>query len=290
MASPVIKWAGGKRQLVPELLKHLPEGWWPADKTYYEPFVGGGALFFDLKTKYPMLRAHLNDANPHLINVYTHARDEVEAVIGTLGELDRWLAANGLRDTYAKIRHLFNTSPSKGVLPAAWFFALNAWGFNGLCRYNKSGGFNVPVGKFKKVPVLMDKAENLRAASRALADVEITCGSFDAAVTRARGGDLVYFDPPYIPKTVTSDFTSYTADGFNGTDQEVLRDCAVALVERGVYVILSNSDTPLTRSIYKSSPHRRMTFDLHEVQARRAVNCNAKKRGKVGELIIVGRP
>lgn len=288
MANPVIKWAGGKRQLVPELLKHVPgQGY-----HYYEPFCGGAALFFALRDEGRFHTWHLNDANPDLVNVYTQVRDNVEAVIARLKLQDQITAELGLRAAYLGARDCFNdkrvTDPLHRV---AHFIALNAHGFNGLCRYNKKGGFNVPCGKFAKTPVLMDKADNLRAASQALKGVEITCGDFDRALEKnelaswsVKAGDVVYFDPPYFPAGTTANFVGYTGDGFTVADQIRLRDLAVTLVGRGVRVILSNSDTEATRKLY-AGPE----FVMHEVQARRAVNCKADKRGKVGELIIVGR-
>lgn len=290
MTEPCLKWIGGKRQLVPELLKHVNaamNGAW--DANYFEPFAGGAALFFALRSENPgaVLVPHLNDANPHLVNVYTQIRDNPEIVISVLAHLDSRLLRSGLPATYALVRDQFNAGTASKTGMAAAFIAMNAWGFNGLCRFNKKGGFNVPCGKFAKTPVLLDKASNLRAVSEALQGVEITCGSFEAAVRDAEEGDLVYFDPPYIPASATSDFTSYTSDGFNAADQEVLRDLAIKLSARGVHVILSNSDTPAARQLYQIDglePH----FLLHEVQARRAVNCRADRRGSVGELIIVG--
>lgn len=285
-AEPFLRWVGGKRQLVDELTSHFDI---PLKGAYYEPFVGGGALFFHLKAMHGALglKASINDANPDLVNVYVQVRDNVEAVIEELKQLDVDAGENGMKAVYLLVRDLFNTVTKKGTpLHAADFIALNAWGFNGLCRYNRKGQFNVPCGKFAKTPVLMDKAENLRAASQALKGVTITCGDFAAAVGDAKRGDLVYFDPPYIPASATSDFTSYTSDGFGAAEQRCLAGVAAALVARGVHVILSNSDTPATRKLYSAHP----CWALHEVQARRAVNCKASKRGKVGELIIVGRP
>jgi DNA adenine methylase len=291
MAEAFLRWVGGKRQLVTELLKHLPPVQW---NDYYEPFVGGGAFFFALqklvsiwaKGSGPSFNVTLNDANPHLIEVYRQVRGHVSDVIRELGHLDESMKKRGLPVVYADIRMRFNqASPMiSAARSAAWFIAMNAWGFNGLCRYNRSGGFNVPVGKFTKIPVLMDKADNLRAVATVLQDVKILGGDFAKTVEHAKKGDLVYFDPPYIPVGKTADFTSYTSGGFDMSHQRRLMCKATDLVDKGVHVILSNSDTPTTRALYAGNH-----FTLHEVQARRAVNSNASKRGKVGELIIVGR-
>lgn len=295
MAKPFIKWIGGKRQLVPELLKHIPQ--LEEIGTYYEPFIGGGALFFTLQEIYEAkmgkpLKATINDANPHLVGVYRQVRGNVRAVIDTLEGLDCSVGINGFKEAYSRIRTSFNEDTHNYVHPArraGWFLAMNAWGFNGLCRYNHSGGFNVPCGKFSKTPVLLDKADNLYHVSDVLKDVLINQGDFAKSVVSAKKGDLIYFDPPYFPINATSDFTSYTKEGFDAKDQIRLHDLALLLVERGAWVILSNSDTPATRELYG---HKRSAsyFALHKVQARRAVNCNAAKRGKVGELIIVGKP
>ena len=283
MAEPFLKWVGGKRQLVPELLKHVPD----TCARYYEPFVGGGALFFELRERKAFKHACLNDANLDLIHTYQQVRNHVEDVIDILDGLDCGQKINGLKEEYLKVRELFNhRSPiNNPARRAAWFIAMNAWGFNGLCRYNQKGGFNVPCGKFSKTPVLLSKADNLRAASIALKSAVIASTDFGASIHSAVKGDLIYFDPPYIPVNATSNFTGYTGVGFDMSHQHRLMAFAVALVDRGVHVILSNSDTPATRKLYKDKG-----FTLHEVQARRAVNSNASKRGKVGELIIVGRP
>jgi len=298
MASPILKWVGGKRGLVPELLKHVPDDF----NDYYEPFCGGAALFFALDAEpgaFLHLNDHLNDSNPHLINVYTQVRDNVEEVIDRLKLADSIAFAPGadFRANYMAVRGLFNDE--RVVEPshrAAYFIAINRWGFNGLWRVNKKGECNVPPGRFfdarrrvPQTPPLMNHAKTLRAASAALKGVEITCGDFAQAVKGAKAGDLVYFDPPYIPVTTTADFTSYTAEGFDGDAQKRLLVEADILTHRGVHVIISNSDTPHTRKLLEYIPGRADFWQLHEVQARRAVNCNAKKRGKVGELIIVGR-
>ena len=166
---------------------------------------------------------------------------------------------------------------------AAWFIYLNRTGFNGVYRVNQSGGFNVPFGKYDNPVICQEDA--LRAASKALQRVKFHMGDFELTTAAARADDFVYFDPPYVPVSATSDFTSYTADGFNAADQERLRDHARALAERGVHVVLSNSDTPPVRALYKGR-----SFVIHEVQARRSINSRTDKRGKVGELIITTKP
>lgn len=299
---PPIRWVGGKRQLVPELLKHVNDcmrGAWEVD--YYEPFAGGAALFFALHAENPgaVLTPHLNDANPHLVDFYLTVRDELSALLGACASLDASLEKHGHAVTYASIRDAFNATRNgpqcTRASRAALFFAINRWGFNGLWRVNKQGACNVPPGRFydarrrvAEMPKLAAYFESLRDVSKALQGVEITCGDFMTATADAAEGDLVYFDPPYLPASLTSNFVGYTGDGFGWEDQVRLRDHAKALTARGVHVILSNADVLGARRLYQVDglePY----FELHEVQARRAVNCDATKRGKVGELIIVGR-
>jgi DNA adenine methylase len=277
---PILKWVGGKRQLLPELDKHIPARF----GAYYEPFFGGGALFFD----YGFGRAHISDANPHLLNFYTQVQMRCEALIDALAELERQRTTDDAT-FFLAARHDFNARlAERSANTAALFFAINRMGFNGLWRVNASGRCNVPPGKTssgKHMPPLMDRETEsaLRAAAVALGTAVVRDSYADLLQSHPpQAGDFVYFDPPYIPASTTSDFTAYTAGGFGWEDQVRLRDCAMDLAARGVHVVLSNSDTPTTRELYQSH------FALHEVQARRAVNCDASKRGKVGELIIVG--
>ena len=263
---PFLKWVGSKRQLRPELRKHVP-----SFKRYFEPFVGGGALFFDLE---PSI-AFLGDQNSRLVTTYKGVRDHVEDVIMLLKtypyEKEFYLAM--------RAKDIDDFQKYGAVEVAAWFIYLNRTGFNGVYRVNKSGGFNVPFGKYTNPVICQEDA--LRAASKALQRVKLVMGDFELTTTSARAGDFIYFDPPYVPVSATADFTAYTSDGFGAADQIRLRDYARALAKRGVHVVLSNSDTEPVRDLYSSKP-----FVIHEVQARRSVNSNIAKRGKVGELII----
>ena len=266
--TPFLKWVGSKRQLLPELRKHVPTSF----ERYFEPFVGGGALFFDVAPRV----AFLGDQNSRLVTTYKGVRDHVEELIALLKtypyEKEFYLAM--------RAKDIDDFQKYGAVEVAAWFIYLNRAGFNGVYRVNKSGGFNVPFGKYTNPVICQEDA--LRAASKTLQQVKFFMGDFELTTAGARAGDFVYFDPPYVPVSATADFTAYTADGFGAADQIRLRDYARALAERGVYVVLSNSDTEPVRDLYRGKP-----FVLHEVQARRAVNSNAAKRGKVGELIIV---
>ena len=266
---PFVKWAGGKRQLLEELRKHVP-----TFKRYFEPFVGGGALFFDLAPRV----AILGEQNARLVTTYTVVRDHVEELIALL-------------KTYPYKKSFFLETRAKDiddaqtygpVEVAAWFIYLNKAGYNGMYRVNQGGGFNVPFGRYDNPLICNEDA--LRAASKALQRVKIVAGDFELTTASARADDFVYFDPPYVPASDSADFTAYTVDGFKAADHERLRDHARTLAERGVHVVLSNSDTEPVRDLYKRKP-----FVLHEVQARRSVNSKTTKRGKVGELIITAK-
>ena len=272
--APFFKAAGGKRQLLPELRKYIPAQF----GRYHEAFVGGGALYFDLMSSGRIFGgASLNDANPDLLSAYLAVRDQVDPLIGFLKQLAAAYVAGDREAYFYKVRATQMTSP---LATAVRFLFLNRTCFNGLWRVNqKTGENNVPHGKYKN-PTICDEVA-LRAASWALQGASITNLDFEAAVLgHERAGDLVYFDPPYVPVSETADFTSYTRDDFTLRDQERLRDLALTLKKRGVYVILSNADVPVVRDMYRGG------FDLHEVSARRNINSKSEKRGSVGELII----
>ena len=267
-AKPFIKFCGGKRQLLPELRRSLPA----AFKHYYEPFIGGGALFFDLRASGWAGPSTLGDANERLVRTYLGVRNDVEEVIRLL-KLRKYEKSAYLR-ARASNPELFGDD----VEVADWFIYLNKTGFNGLYRVNSKGQFNVPFGRYDN-PTICD-APGLRAAAHALRKTKFLIGDFEKTVKSAERGDLVYCDPPYAPVNATSDFTSYTKDGFDGKDQERLRDCALKLKARGAHVILSNADVPLVRKLYGKG------FNLRKVSARRAINSKATSRGAVGEVII----
>lgn len=269
---PFLKWAGGKTQLVDELTRHMPAYF----INYHEPFIGGGALFFALYRAGRIHHAVISDLNAELIDTYIAIRNCVDQVIRLLAEFP-----------YDKefYYHLRSQDPWALDLPqrAARMIYLNKTGYNGLYRVNRQGKFNVPFGRYKS-PQYCD-AENLYAVSRALANVEIVCASFETVLTRARAGDLVYFDPPYVPLSPTSSFTSYHANGFTLADQRRLRDVCLELTKRQVNVMLSNSNANVIRLLYGSPP-----FVIDEVLANRAINCNSAKRGKLKELIVTNYP
>ncbi|MGQ9556180.1 MAG: DNA adenine methylase [Anaerolineae bacterium] len=265
-ARPFLKWAGGKTQLLGELIARVPAEF----RTYHEPFVGGGALFFELLRRGRIVDAYLSDINMDLIDVYTALRDQVEQVISALKShrYDRYY--------FYKVRAMI---PESLPLPerAARTIYLNRTCFNGLYRENRAGQFNVPFGRYTN-PTICDEA-NLRAVSHALQGVNISCHGFETVLDTAKPGDFVYFDPPYHPVSTTSSFTAYDRSGFGLEEQYRLRDVYEELTSRGVKAMLSNSDTSLVRQLYRE--HR-----IARVLAKRAINSKASARGRIGELII----
>ncbi len=269
---PFLKWAGGKTQLVHQLARRAPL-WF---LSYHEPFVGAGALFFRLYRERRMSCAFISDLNAELIDTYTAIRDRPRDVIQLLSEYPHD------RVFYYDLR---DQDPWAMDLPAraARMIYLNKTGYNGLYRVNSRGKFNVPFGRYRS-PEYCDP-ENLRTVSEALRDVEIVCAPFETVVERADPGDLVYFDPPYVPVSKTANFTGYVAGGFSEQDQSRLHAVCVELTNRNVSVMISNSDTSAVRRMYRSP-----VFNVAEVQATRAINCNAGRRGKISELVITNYP
>ncbi len=277
-AHPFVKWVGGKTQLIPYLREILPS----KIQTYYEPFIGGGAVFYALGDEGRFKRAVLNDWNADLVNTYRVVRDFPEELMAFLTSLET-MYKESPKAIYAMWRNPESSdlTPLEPVQLAGRFIFLNKAGFNGLYRVNLKGKFNVPWGQ--KLEVRTHDPENIRACSALLDRVaSIRQGDFLDACSDAQPGDCVYFDPPYVPLNATSDFTSYTANRFGMVDQQRLAELFTQLAERGVTVLLSNSDTPVVRALYAG-------WELHEVKMKRNVNSNGAGRGAVGELIVVGR-
>lgn len=265
---PFLKWVGGKRGLLPTLNAHAPSNF----GRYHEPFVGGGALFFDLAHRRTLPRgAILSDNNARLIRAYRGVRNCVEDVITRLRSYPHD------KDFYLRMRETPVDDGSDAEV-AAWFIYMNRTGYNGLYRVNQQNRFNVPFGDYQN-PKICDP-EGLRACSRALSCAELRCEPFDLVAERAEPGDFVYFDPPYVPLSATSSFTSYTASGFGLVHQQKLADVARALKGRGVHVLVSNSSAPLVRELYREG------FVAVEVQAARSVNSRGNGRGKIAELLM----
>jgi len=263
-----VKWAGGKGRLLSQLRPLLPLG--IARMRHVEPFVGGGALFFARMPE----RALLTDINPTLVATYAAIRDDVQSVVEGL----RALAGRHSKESYYQVRERYNEGRRLSASRrAAMFIYLNKTCFNGLHRVNRKGEFNVPVGSYKNPRILNE--DGLYAASHALQNAKLECTGFESLLENAKPGDFVYFDPPYEPVSETASFTSYARDGFSQEDQTRLRDVYRALGRRGCRLMLSNSDVPFVRELYQD-------FRIDTVAAARAINCNAKKRGKVSEVVV----
>lgn len=269
---PFLKWPGGKRQLLKEIISRMPEKY----NRFFEPFVGGGALFFKIVPE----QAYISDINPELINAYNVVKNNVEDLICSL----RKHKNEHCEDYYYKIRNADRDPGYKKwdkVRKASRLIYLNKTCFNGLHRMNSHGQFNVPYGYYEN-PAILDE-NNLRMCSAALQQTKIANESFEEIEKIANKGDLVYFDPPYVPLSKTSSFTKYYKDDFNEDKQEALKELCFRLTKKGVYIILSNSYTDSVKKLYKQDG----IFFYHTVKANRAINCKANGRGKINELIVV---
>jgi DNA adenine methylase len=286
---PLLKWAGGKRQLLPVIRTLYPARF----DRYVEPFFGSGAVFFDLHARALLdgRPARLVDANPDLVGCYRMLRDRTEDVIRELAALAERHAAGGDAFFYEVRDGKFNplrAASRSAYTPslAAMLIYLNRTGFNGLFRLNRRGEFNVPAGRYTN-PSICD-APHLRAVAAALGrrGVSIELGSFEESLAGAGKGDFVYCDPPYEPLSRTASFASYTADGFTAADQARLHHAVVAAARRGAHVVLSNSSAPLIVSLYSSRDTTAAGLRLYRVPARRAINSRAALRGPVDEVIV----
>jgi DNA adenine methylase len=275
LAYPFVKWAGGKRGLISQILPFIPKKF----NNYFEPFVGGGALFFTLynlgilKDK----KIYLFDKNEELVNSYNFIKNNPVELIKTL----KIFKNRHSNDFYYEIRGLdrkenyFNLSP---VMKAARFIYLNKTCFNGLYRVNKKGFFNVPIGRYKNPNIIDEK--NILNVSKALKNVEIKCCDFCEVLNYADKEDFIYFDPPYYPLNETSNFTSYTDNNFLEEEQIRLFNVFKNLTKIGIYIIESNSNTEFIKKLYKE-------YYLVKIKANRFINSKGNKRGKIDELLIV---
>ena len=270
LGGPVLKWAGGKSQLVKRILAELPD----SIDTYYEPFVGGAAVFFALAAQRRFRRAVLADSNPELVAVYRALAEDVDGVIRAL----RRFQARHCEEEFYRVR---DTRPRSPAQRAARTIYLNKTGYNGLYRVNRSGKFNVPFGRYKN-PNICDEP-NLRAAAVTLKGVRIEVADFEQICQRARKSDAVYLDPPYVPLSKTSNFTAYDRHAFGLDDQRRLASAFRDLALRGVPAVLSNSDTPTTRELYGE-------FRFRAVPVARPINSRPSGRGPVGELLVSSKP
>ena len=265
---PFVKWAGGKTQLLDQLKIRIPKVF----NEYYEPFVGGGALLFDLKPD----KANINDINEQLINVYKQIKRDPDTVINEIQNIE---SVQCDKEYYLSIRDRYNNKIKENILDAetaSLMIWLNKHCFNGLYRVNSKGLFNVPYNNNKKANSI--SIENLLEVHNYLQDVNITCNDFATICNDVKENDFVYIDSPYIPESITANFTSYTKDGFTMEDHKRLADVYKELSDKGVYVMLSNNDVELVYELYKG-------FNIETVSAKRMINSKADKR--TGQEVII---
>jgi DNA adenine methylase len=294
---PLLKWAGGKRQLLPEIRRFYPSEF----QNYFEPFAGSAAVFFDLMNAGSLGRrgATLIDHNQDLIGCYLMVRERTDEVIDSLRELEAEYRDGRERHFYSVRDSEFNPLRHPSLVAGRWCLSrnytprlaamliyLNRTGFNGLFRLNSKGLYNVPHGRYSN-PMICDE-ENLRAVAGALKrqNIRILNGSFDQVLEDAKAGDFIYFDPPYAPVSSTSDFTSYTAEGFGLKDQGRLQNVVVELVGNGCQVLISNSTAAEIAELYDNRSMRKLGIKAHRVAAKRAINSDPSARGNVYEYLI----
>ncbi len=297
-ARPVLKWAGGKVQLLAQFARYYPQELAAGNiDTYIEPFLGGGAVFLDVAQRFPIRRAYLFDVNRELILTYSvikHAPQELCEALRILAADYEQLDADGRSDLFYKVRTQFNaqgydfdyrTFSRDWVLRAARMMFLNKTCYNGLFRMNRRGEFNVPFGRYKR-PAILDQ-ENILQVSRILRIAEIRTGDFSACRDHVDGKAFVYFDPPYRPISKTSSFTSYSKDVFGDQEQVRLGQFYETLAnETSVRLMLSNSDPKNCAPDDHFFERLYQRFHIYRVSAKRMINSNAQKRGEISELVI----
>jgi len=267
--SPVVKWVGGKRQLLPEIRKYIPEKF----TIYYEPFVGGGAVLFDIQPK----RAVINDVNFELMNLYEVIRDNVDLLIEDLKK------HKNEKEYFYEIRELDRDKEKYSQLTkverASRLLYLNKTCYNGLYRVNQAGQFNTPFGNYKNPNIINEKV--IRAVSDYFnwADITFKCCDFEESVKGIGKGAFVYFDPPYDPVSESANFTEYSKDGFTKEDQIRLKKLCDRLNDKGIKFLLSNSATEFIIDLYKD-------YKIEIIQARRSINSDGRKRGEVDEVLV----
>ena len=270
---PFVKWAGGKRQLISVLNENLPESF----GSYFEPFLGGGALLFNMLTQNKKQKCIISDLNSDLVLAYTTIRDRVDNLITSLKNHEK----NYQKDSQSYYYSVRENNPRSQIEKTSRLLFLNRTCFNGLYRVNSKGKFNVPLGKYTNPNIVNE--ENLRSVSNILqaSRVSIECRDFEAVLRTAKKGDLVYFDPPYQPVSETAKFTSYTSKNFSYDDLNRLVDLCINLDEKGCKVLLSNSDSKEVSDLFSKKP-----WNVSRIQANRSINSNSKKRTGHFELLI----
>lgn len=270
---PFVKWAGGKRQLIPILNENLPKTF----GTYYEPFIGGGALLFHILTERDGQKCSISDLNSDLVLAYTTIRNRIDDLISSLKSHEK----NYRKDSKVYYYSVRESNPRSEIEKTSRLLFLNRTCFNGLYRVNSKGKFNVPLGRYTNPNIVNE--DNLRSVSAILqtSKVSIKCRDFEAVLRDAKKGDLVYFDPPYQPVSDTANFTSYTNKDFTDSDLERLADLCNKLDSKGCKVLLSNSDSKQVSSMFSEKP-----WKVNKIQANRSINSNSKKRTGHFELLI----
>lgn len=274
---PFIKWVGGKRSLLDQIMPHLPQSF----GNYFEPFVGGGALFFELHDLGVLegKKAYLFDINSELINAYKVVRDDPQKLIADLADLE----LRHSKELYYEVRSQDRSSDFALLDPikrASRFIYLNKTCYNGLHRVNSKGEFNAPCGSYIK-PHICDHAV-IKRASKALQNAQIHHASYKDVLKEAKKGDLIYLDPPYYPLTKSANFTAYSKSSFAQSDQMELFEIFKTLDDRGCKVLKSNSDASFVRMLYSE-------FQMHEILASRTINRDPTNRGRIKELLIKGK-
>ena len=292
---PFVKWVGGKGQLLPVISNSLPKEIGKTINRYVEPFVGGGAVLFNMVNKYHFEEVYISDINRELIWTYETIRDNVEELVELLTEYEKDHISkdtDGRKEYYYTLREKYNDnkmsqSPDT-VLNSALFIYLNKTCFNGLYRVNKKGLFNVPSGVYKK-PTICDK-NNLYNVSSKLSNVIIKCADYHLSEKYADENTMVYFDPPYRPLNISSSFTSYTELSFNDDDQIALSEYVHKLSNKGAFIALSNSDPKNTNPNDNFFDDLYKDMHVNRISASRMINSKADGRGKINEILVTNYP
>ena len=287
---PFVKWAGGKAQILENIKMKYPPGLGKTVTKYAEPFVGGGAVLFDILSNYNLSDIYISDINQELTLAYTTIRDNVAELISELKKFeDNFLSGNEIerKEIYYNNRARYNSlALSNDTTPelAALFIFLNRTCFNGLYRVNSKGEFNVPQGSYKN-PCICDE-DNLIAVSKSLKNVKIICGDYKKSKSFIDDNTFVYFDPPYRPLTATSNFTSYTQNGFGDKEQIELANYITELTKRGAFIVASNSDPKNVNEDDSFFDDLYASCKIFRISASRAINSVSSQRGKINELLI----
>ena len=270
---PFVKWAGGKRQLIPQIEKHLPEKF----SSYFEPFLGGGALLFHLLSENKNLKGYVSDLNSDLVLAYVTIRDNLNGLLKSLQKH----SDNYFSDSKSYYYSVRETNPKSQIEKVSRLLFMNRTCFNGLYRVNSKGKFNVPLGRYSNPNIVQE--ENLRSVNQFLNHnkIIIKCQDFSSTVEKAKKGDFVYFDPPYQPVSKTANFTSYTNGNFGLNDLKRLAKVSNQLTKKGVNVLLSNSSSKQVRELFSSKD-----WEIFEIEANRAINSDSNKRTGHSELLI----